>query len=56
MICNDTMDDLVVPHWEPHRVPIVAVRKLTVREADRLLAENHIKPPHRSKSAEADQR
>jgi hypothetical protein len=56
MICNDSMDDLVVPHWEPHRVPIVAVRKLTVPEANRLLAENHIKVPSRSKSAAANPR
>jgi len=55
MICNDTMDDLVVPHWEPHRVPIVAVRKLTVPEAKRLLAENHIKLPSRSKPAKGNQ-
>lgn len=45
MICDGTIDELVVPHWEPHRVPIVAVRELTVPQARRLLAENHIKPP-----------
>jgi hypothetical protein len=56
MICSDTMDALVVPRWEPERVPIVAVRKLTGPEAERLLAENHIKQPDRSKPAKGDQR
>ena len=56
MICNDTMDTLVVPRWEPERVPIVAVRKLTRPEAERLLAENHIKLPQRSKPTKGDQR
>jgi Family of unknown function (DUF6491) len=45
MICNSSMDDLVVPNWHPHRIPIVAVRKLTVPQERRLLAENHLKPP-----------
>lgn len=47
MICNDSMDDLVVPHWQPHRVPITAVRALTKPQADHLLAENHIEVPAR---------
>lgn len=55
MICNETMDDLVVPHWEPERIPIVAVRKLTEQEARHLLAENHIKLPHGSKPAKGNQ-
>lgn len=55
MICNDTMDDLLVPHWEPHRVPIVAVRELTVPEANQLLAENHIKLPRAAKPAKGNQ-
>lgn len=55
MICNDAMDDLVVPHWEPHRIPIVAVRELTVLEARHLLAENHIRLPPGSKPAKGNQ-
>lgn len=55
MICNDAMDDLVVPHWEPHRIPIVAVRELTVPEARHLLAENHIRLPPGSKPAKGNQ-
>ena len=55
MICNDAMDDLVVPHWEPNRIPIVAVRKLTVPEAEHLLADNHIKLQPRSKPAKGNQ-
>jgi hypothetical protein len=55
MICNDTMDDLVVPHWQPNRIPIVAVRKLTVPQAERLLAENHIKLQPRSKPVKGNQ-
>jgi Family of unknown function (DUF6491) len=55
MICNDSMDDLLVPHWQPHRIPIVAVRKLTVPQARRLLAENHLAPPPRSKAAKGKQ-
>jgi hypothetical protein len=49
MICDGAMDDLLVPRWEPHRIPIVAVRKLTPAEARHLLAENHIKVPGGSK-------
>jgi hypothetical protein len=45
MICDSSMDDLALPHWQPHRIPIVAVRKLTVPEERLLLAENHIKLP-----------
>ena len=48
-ICNGTMDILVVPNWEPHRVPIVAVRALTVPEERHLLEENHIKLPRGAK-------
>jgi hypothetical protein len=55
MICNGSMDDLLVPHWEPHRVPIVAVRELTAPEARHLLVENHIKLPPRSKPAKGNQ-
>src|SRR6185437_10571266 len=55
MICNDTMDALVVPHWEPEHVPIVAVRKLTMAEARHLLAENHIKLPRGQKPAKGNQ-
>ena len=55
MICNDTMDTLVVPRWEPERVPIVAVRKLTESEARHLLAENHIRPPHGPQPAKGNQ-
>jgi hypothetical protein len=55
MICNDTVDDLLVPHWQPNRIPIVAVRELTVPEANQLLAENHIKLPPGSKPATGNQ-
>lgn len=55
MICDGTMDDLVVPHWEPHRIPIVAVRELTAPQAQRLLAQNHIKLPPGSKPAKGNQ-
>ena len=43
-ICNGAMDDLVVPHWQPNRVPIVAVRALSLPEERTQLAQNHIKP------------
>lgn len=55
MICDDAMDALVVPNWEPGHVPIVAVRKLTVPQARHLLAENHIAPPHGPKPAKGNQ-
>jgi hypothetical protein len=55
MICDGTMDNLVVPHWEPHRIPIVAVRELTAPQARRLLAENHIKVPPGAKPAKSNQ-
>ncbi|MGH8290141.1 MAG: DUF6491 family protein [Steroidobacteraceae bacterium] len=45
MICDGEMDNLAVPHWGPGRIPIVAVRKLTVPEERSLLVENHLKPP-----------
>ena len=50
-ICNGSMDDLVVPHWQPHRIPIVAVRELTVPQERQLLAKNHITPPPARKPA-----
>lgn len=34
------MDDLVVPHWEPHRIPIVSVHELIVPQVQRLPAEH----------------
>lgn len=55
MICDGSMDDLVVPHWQPHRIPIVAVRQLTASEARHLLAVNHIKPPRATKPAPGNQ-
>lgn len=55
MICNDSMDDLIVPHWQPHRVPITAVHALTKAQADHLLAENHIKVPAPAKRAKGNQ-
>lgn len=55
MICNGAMDDLLVPHSEPHRVPIVAVRGLTMPQARRLLLENHIKPPAGRKPSKGNQ-
>ncbi|MGH8316624.1 MAG: DUF6491 family protein [Steroidobacteraceae bacterium] len=45
MICDGSTDYLAVPHWQPHRIPILAVRKLTQPEERQLLAQNHIKPP-----------
>ncbi|HTW74405.1 MAG TPA: DUF6491 family protein [Steroidobacteraceae bacterium] len=45
MICNNAYDDLLVPNWTPHRVPIVAVRRLTLPESRQLLIAHHIKPP-----------
>jgi len=55
MICDDAMDELVVPRWEPHRVPIVAVHKLTMPQARQLLAENHIKLPPLAKPVKGNQ-
>jgi hypothetical protein len=45
MICDGSLDYLALPRWQPHRIPIVAVRKLTVPEERQLLAENHLKLP-----------
>jgi hypothetical protein len=45
MICDGELDNLAVPHWGPGRIPIVAVRKLTVPEERNLFIENHLKPP-----------
>ncbi len=45
MICNSAMDELIVPHWQPHRVPIVAVRQLTRPEERQLMVENHLEVP-----------
>jgi Family of unknown function (DUF6491) len=55
MICDSSMDDLMVPHWQPHRIPIVAVRELTAPEARHLLAVNHIKLPPATKPAPGNQ-
>jgi len=54
MICESSMDDLVVPHWQPHRIPIVAVRKLTAAQERQLLIANHLKPPPGAKLAKGD--
>jgi hypothetical protein len=48
MICNGELDNLAVPHWAPHLIPIVAVRRLSAVQERQLLAENHI---HRSPSS-----
>jgi hypothetical protein len=45
MICNSAMDELIVPHWQPRRVPIVAVRQLTRPQERQLLVENHLAVP-----------
>ena len=45
MICDNADDDLVVPNWQPHRIPIVAVHQLTVAQADDLLRAHGIKVP-----------
>jgi hypothetical protein len=45
MICNSAMDELIVPHWQPRRVPIVAVRQLTKPEERQLMVENHLEVP-----------
>jgi len=55
MICDSSMDDLVVPHWQPHRIPIVAVRELTAQEARHLLVVNHIRLPPATKPAKGNQ-
>lgn len=55
LICNDSMDELVVPHWQPHRIPIVAVHALTVPQARNLLAENHIRLPPRAAPRKGNQ-
>jgi hypothetical protein len=36
-ICNDGDDYLLVPGWQPPRVPIVAVHALTMDQQDQLL-------------------
>lgn len=48
MICDGELDNLVVPHWAPHLIPIVAVRRLSGPQERRLLADNHIKLAPRS--------
>lgn len=55
MICNDATDYLLVPHWQMGRVPIAAVRKLTVPEARRLLALNHLRLPPGSHPGKGNQ-
>jgi Family of unknown function (DUF6491) len=54
MICDGEVDNLAVPHWGPRRIPIVAVRKLTVPEERSLLLENHIKLPPGSHPSKGD--
>jgi hypothetical protein len=55
MICDDKQDDLLVPNWTPHRVPIVAVRELTTSQARQLLADNHIQLPGNGKPGKGNQ-
>jgi hypothetical protein len=54
-ICDHSMDDLVVPHWQPHRIPIVAVHRLSAPERQLLLAENHVKLRAGSRPAGANE-
>lgn len=44
-ICDTTQDDLLVPDYEPHRIPIVAVRQLSKSEQVQLLKANGLKVP-----------
>ncbi len=44
-ICNDADDELVVPNYAPHRIPIVAVRQITPPEEVQLLKANGLKVP-----------
>lgn len=45
MVCDYSQDDLVVPNWQPHRIPIIAVRQLTRDEARALMLANGLKVP-----------
>jgi hypothetical protein len=45
MICNDSQDELLVPNWPTHRVPIIAVHQLTRAEERSLMLANGLKPP-----------
>ena len=45
MICNNAQDDVIIPNWTPHRVPITAVRQLTRPEARALMQSNGLKVP-----------
>jgi hypothetical protein len=47
-ICNDGDDYLLVPGWQPHQVPIVAVHSITMAEQAQLLraAGKPVPQPH----------
>jgi len=44
-ICNNTQDYLLVPNWQPHRIPITAVHQVTPEQARELLHANGLKAP-----------
>ncbi len=44
-ICDNTGDYVVIPHYEPHRIPITAVHQVSRAEARQLMLDNGVKPP-----------
>ena len=51
MICDNADDDVVVPNWQPHDIPIVALHQLTVQQAAQLLRSHALKSPYRNEKA-----
>ena len=45
MICDNAQDNVLIPNWTPHRVPITAVRQVTRPEARALMQSNGLKVP-----------
>jgi hypothetical protein len=50
LICDRSLAGLVVPHWQPHRVPIVAVHALTQPQLQRLLTRGRGRGQRRAAS------
>jgi len=42
-ICDSAQDFALIPNWQPHRIPIVAVHQLTRRQARTLMLANGLK-------------
>lgn len=49
MICNNAGDYALIPNYQPHRIPIIAVHQVTREQARALMLANGLKVPPEKK-------